>query len=427
MPAIQKILVKKPRRNRKNKNPRMSSDAQPEINIGLVGHVDHGKTTLTKALSGIWTDKHSEEIKRGVSIRLGYADCSFYKCPECEEPACYSVKKKCPVCGSKTELLRRVSFVDSPGHETLMATMLSGAAIMDGAVLVIAANEQCPQPQTAEHLMALEILGVNRIVIAQNKIDLVSREEAKENYEQIKSFIKGSKIEDAVITPIAAHYNINTDVLINAIEEYIPTPERDMSKEPKMRLARSFDINRPGTEIESIRGGVVGGSVYQGQFKLGDKIELSPGVKKKNRYHPLRTEIVSLNAGSAKLGDARPGGLIAIGTKLDPSLTKADNLSGNVIGRPGNVPESRDSINLNVHLLDKLIGSKDDVKIKPLAKSEPLMLAAGSAVTLGVVNDPGKAELSLKLPVCVENGDRLALSRRFGTRWRLIGYGTVAD
>ncbi|MEA1924982.1 MAG: translation initiation factor IF-2 subunit gamma [Candidatus Altiarchaeota archaeon] len=405
----------------------MPSDAQPEINIGLVGHVDHGKTTLTKALSGIWTDKHSEEIKRGVSIRLGYADCSFYKCPECEEPDCYSVKKKCPVCGSKTKLLRRVSFVDSPGHETLMATMLSGAAIMDGAVLVIAANEQCPQPQTAEHLMALEILGVKRIVIAQNKIDLVSKQEAKENYEQIKSFIKGSKIEDAVITPIAAHYNINTDVLINAIEEYIPTLERDMSKEPKMRLARSFDINRPGTEPGSIKGGVVGGSIYQGLFRLGDELELSPGVKKKNRYHPLRTEIVSLNAGSAKLEEARPGGLIAIGTKLDPALTKSDNLSGNVIGRPGNVPESRDSINLDVHLLDKLIGSKDDLKIKPLAKSEPLMLAAGSAVTLGIVDDPGKAELSLKLPVCVETGDRLALSRRFGTRWRLIGYGTVAD
>ncbi|OYT27754.1 MAG: translation initiation factor IF-2 subunit gamma [Candidatus Altiarchaeales archaeon ex4484_96] len=405
----------------------MSSNAQPEINIGLVGHVDHGKTTLTKALSGIWTDKHSEEIKRGVSIRLGYADCSFYKCPKCDEPECYCVKKICPNCGIETKLLRKVSFVDSPGHETLMATMLSGAAIMDGAVLVIAANEECPQSQTAEHLMALEILGVKKIVIAQNKIDLVSKEEAKKNYEQIKSFIEDSSLKQAVIIPIAAHYDINTDVLIKAIEQYIPTPERDMQKEPKMRIARSFDVNRPGTEPDLIKGGVVGGSLYQGRFRIGDEIELSPGVKKKNSYYPLKSEIVSLNAGNAILEEAGPGGLIAIGTKLDPALTKADNLSGNVMGYPGSVPAARDKINLEVSLLDKLIGSKDNIKIKPLAKSETLMLAAGSAVTVGVVQDPGKTQLSLKLPICVEGGDRLALSRRFGARWRLIGYGTVFE
>ena len=113
-------------------------NVQSDVNIGLVGHVDHGKTTLTKA------DTHSEETKRGISIRLGYADIEFRKCPECDEPECYTTSEKCEHCGSETELIRKVSFVDAPGHETLMATMLSGAAIMDGAVLVIAANESCP-------------------------------------------------------------------------------------------------------------------------------------------------------------------------------------------------------------------------------------------------------------------------------------------
>ncbi|MBM3309861.1 MAG: translation initiation factor IF-2 subunit gamma, partial [Candidatus Altiarchaeales archaeon] len=84
-------------------------DIQSEINIGLVGHVDHGKTTLTKALSGIWTDTHSEEIKRGISIRLGYADCEFYKCAKCGEPECYCTAPKCPKCGSQTKFLRKVS------------------------------------------------------------------------------------------------------------------------------------------------------------------------------------------------------------------------------------------------------------------------------------------------------------------------------
>src|SRR6266571_4763955 len=140
---------------------------------GVVGHVDHGKSTLTERLTGERTDRHSEEIKRGISIRLGYADMAIYKCPKDTEPAAYQNTEICKTHNVKGELQRIVSFVDSPGHETLMATMLSGAAIMDGALLVIAANEDCPQPQTKEHLMALGIIGVDKIVIVQNKIDIV--------------------------------------------------------------------------------------------------------------------------------------------------------------------------------------------------------------------------------------------------------------
>ncbi len=405
----------------------MHRNIQSEINIGLVGHVDHGKTTLTKALSGVWTDRHSEEIKRGISIRLGYADCSFYKCKKCKEPECYCTQEKCPNCGSETEFLRRVSFVDSPGHETLMATMLSGAAIMDGAVLVIAANESCPQPQTAEHLMALDILGVKNIVIAQNKIDIVSKEDAIRNYQQIKEFIKGTIAENSLIIPIAAHYNANIDVLIKAIQERIPTPERDLEKEPRMRIARSFDINRPGTDIEDIKGGIVGGSIIQGRFKLGDRIEFSPGVKKKNTYTPIQTEIVSLSAGDLSIEEARPGGLIAIGTTLDPSLTKSDNLSGNVVGLPGTLPPSREKLILDIKLLKRVISAREEITIKPIEKNEILMLSVGSAITIGRVIDPKRGEVMLKLPVCVEKGDSVAISRRFGARWRLIGYGIVGE
>ncbi len=201
---------------------------KPEVNIGMVGHVDHGKTTLVKSLSGVWTDQHSEEVKRGISIRLGYADATFRKCPNCPAPDAYSVEEKCPHCGTETEVLRTVSFVDSPGHETLMATMLCGAAIMDGAVLVISANEPCPQPQTKEHLMALNITGIKKIVIVQNKIDLMTREEVMEHYRQIKDFIKGTVAENAPIVPISAQQNLNVDMVIQAIEETIPTPPRDI-------------------------------------------------------------------------------------------------------------------------------------------------------------------------------------------------------
>jgi translation initiation factor 2 subunit 3 len=398
---------------------------QSEVNIGLVGHVDHGKTTLTKTLSGVWTDRHSEEIKRGISIRLGYADCDFYKCPKCPEPDCYTTDRKCSKCGGEAEFLRRVSFVDSPGHETLMATMLSGAAIMDGAVLVIAANEPCPQPQTAEHLTALDSLDVKNIVIAQNKIDVVDKERAVENHRQILDFIKGTCAENAPIMPIAAHYNANTDILIQAIQEVIKTPDRDLSKPARMHVARSFDVNRPGIEIDGLTGGVIGGSLMQGELKIGDEIEILPGIKKKNTYRPVTTKIVSLSVGSDSVQSVTPGGLIAIGTKIDPGLTKSDNLSGSVAGSPGTLPAVRDSLSIEVRLLERIVGVTDG-KIHPLSKGEPLMVSSGSAVTVGVVVNPG-GELNLKLPICVEAGSKVALSRRTGARWHLIGYGVVKD
>ncbi|HHQ44705.1 MAG TPA: translation initiation factor IF-2 subunit gamma [Candidatus Altiarchaeales archaeon] len=401
----------------------MLENTQSEINIGLIGHVDHGKTTLTKALSGVWTDKHSEEIKRGISIRLGYADCDLYKCPKCPEPDAYTTEKKCGKCGGQAKFLRRISFVDSPGHETLMATMLSGAAIMDGAVLVIAANEQCPQPQTMEHLMALKILGIQKIVVAQNKIDLVSKEDAAKNHAQIKEFLKSNEINGVPIIPIVAHYKANIDVLIAAIQEFMPTPKRDLEKPARMHVARSFDINKPGAEVKEIKGGVLGGSLTQGILRVGDEIEVAPGFRKNKKFEPIKTRITSLIAGTAKLEEATPGGLIAIGTTLDPALAKGDNLSGNVLGEPGMLPPVKDALEVSVTLLNRAVGAEG--KPKPLAKNESLMLSVGSAVTVGVVEDPGKAVLTLKLPVCAQTGDKIALNRRVGARWHLIGFGVV--
>jgi translation initiation factor 2 subunit 3 len=404
---------------------------QSEINIGMVGHVDHGKTTLTQALSGVWTDRHSEEIKRGISIRLGYANCVFRKCPKCPEPQAYTTEEICTHCGTKTEVLRAVSFVDSPGHETLMATMLSGAAIMDGAVLVIAANEPCPQPQTKEHLMALDIIGVKNIVIVQNKIDIVSKEKALENYKQIKEFIKGTSAENAPIIPIAAQHKANIDVLIMEIENNIPTPKRDPNKPARMYIARSFDVNRPGTPPEELKGGVVGGSLMQGTLKVGDTIEIRPGLKieEENQtfWRSLKTTITSLMVGSEKIEIARPGGLIGIGTKLDPSLTKADGLSGMILGEPGTLPPILNSLTLQVNLLNRVVGAKEELEVEELKTSELIMLNVGTSTSVGVVTSArnGSAELKLRLPVSADKGDRVAISRRIGTRWRLIGYGTI--
>jgi translation initiation factor 2 subunit 3 len=407
---------------------------KPEVNIGMVGHVDHGKTTLVKSLSGIWTDQHSEEVKRGISIRLGYADATFRKCPSCPEPDAYTVDEKCSHCGAETEVLRTVSFVDSPGHETLMATMLCGAAIMDGAVLVISANEPCPQPQTKEHLMALNITGIDRIVIVQNKIDLMTREQVMEHYQQIKNFVKGTVAENAPIIPISAQQNLNVDLVIQAVEETIPTPPRNTEKPPLLKIARSFDINRPGAAPDSLKGGVIGGSLSQGVLHIGDKIEICPGrlvdYEGRKQWIPIQTKVVTLLAGKEALDEIGPGGLMGLGTQLDPIMTKSDALVGQVAGEPGKLPPARSSFTMNMQLLERVVGVTDESSVEPIHSSEPLMLNVGTATTVGVVSsarEGGVVQVQLKRPVCADKGDRVAVSRRIGARWRLIGVGTIIE
>ena len=400
----------------------------PEMNIGLVGHVDSGKTTLVQALSGKWTDTHSEEIKRGITIRLGYADITIRKCPKCKEPECYTTKEICPICGEKTEPLRTISLVDAPGHETLMANVLSGAAIMDGALLLISADEKCPQPQTKEHLAVLDIVDIKNIIIVQNKIDLVSEKRAKESYKEIKDFIKGTIAEDSPIIPVSAQYGLNMDILLQTIEERFPTPKKDKNIPPKMLIARSFDINRPGTDIEKLHGGVVGGSLLCGSLNIGDEIEIKPGRRTKDRWKSIITTIKNIRQGNNNIKEGLPGGLLAIETLLDPVLTKADNLVGNVLGRKGKLPEVYYELKLEVKLMDRVLGTGKEEKVSALRLGEILLLNIGTAKTSGTVTSIGKiTRIRLNIPVCAEKDQKVVISRIIGSRWRLIGYGRIKD
>ncbi|MDR2846045.1 MAG: translation initiation factor IF-2 subunit gamma [Candidatus Methanoplasma sp.] len=410
----------------------MKVPKQPEVNIGMIGHVDHGKTTLTKALSGEWTDRHSEEVKRGISIRLGYADVAFYKCPACQGATAYGTAAKCKNCGAEAEFLRSVSFVDAPGHETLMATMLSGAALMDGALLLVAANEKCPQPQTKEHLMALSIVGIDKIIIVQNKIDIVTREQAVENYKQIKEFVKGTIAENAPVIPVSANRGVNIDMLIEGIEKNIVSKvKRDADTTPLMHVARSFDINSPGTVPKDLKGGVIGGTLIQGRLKIGDEIEIVPGRKVeiagKTSYEKIAAKVVSLQAGGKSVKEVVPGGLIAIGTGLDPTITKSDGLTGRVVGKPGELPTVAHDFVMKTTLLERVVGSSADLTVDDIKSNEPLMLSVGTATTVGVVKSArsGSAEVALKIPVCILPGQRVAISRRISNKWRLIGYGII--
>ncbi|MBU5557603.1 MAG: translation initiation factor IF-2 subunit gamma [Candidatus Aenigmatarchaeota archaeon] len=391
----------------------------PEANIGTLGHVDHGKSTLVQAITGKWPALHSEELKRGITIKLGYADATIYKCPKCGK---LLSTNKCLDCGGPAEPQRTVSFVDAPGHETLMATVLAGAALMDGVLLVIAANEKCPQPQTAEHLMVLDTVGIKNIIIVQNKIDLVTHDQALENYKQIKAFVNGSVAENAPIIPVSAQQGAGIDALLAAIQENIITPARDASKPARMFIVRSFDINKPGTPISKIKGGVLGGALVQGTLKVGDMIMIAPGIQVKDKWQPLKTKVVGLQKAGRDINEAGPGGLLGVMTALDPSLTKADNLAGSMAGVE--LPATRLSLSLETRMLERTI---DAAKIDPIKPGEMLMLNVGTSRTVGVVKaiKKGITEIELKLPVVCDVGAQAVLSRRVNDRWRLIGVGTV--
>lgn len=404
---------------------------QPEVNIGTLGHVDNGKSTLVQALTGVWTARHSEELRRGITIRIGYADAFIYKCPKCRAPNNYTTQTKCPNCGSETKFVRAISFVDCPGHHSLMVTMLSGSALMDGALFVLASSAKCPQAQDREHLLAAERVGIKNLVIVQNKIDVVTKERALENYKEIKTFVKGTIAESTPIIPISAQHGTNIDVLLKEIEDRIPTPKRDLTAPAHTYVLRSFEVNKPGTEIDDIVGGVVGGSVIQGVFHLGDEIEIRPGIPVqeggKTKYERLITKVRSLSVSRGQVQEAKSGGLVGIGTDLDPSLTKSDGLVGSVAGKIDTLSPTLGKITLDVELFEKVVGTEMAVPVDKIRTNEALVLNVGTTVTSGLVSSAREAiiEVVLKKPVCAEAGAKVALSRRIAESWRLIGFGTL--
>ncbi len=388
----------------------------PVLNVGVVGHIDHGKTTLLNALTGKFADTHSEELKRGITIKLGYADVILRK-----KDGKYGIKEG--------EVFRYLTFVDVPGHEMLMATMLSGAAMVDAAILVVAANEGV-KPQTKEHLIALQAKNINKIVIVQNKIDLVSKEQALKNYKEIKEFVKGTIAENSPIIPVSAEQKINIDKIYENLSS-MDIPEKDEKSEPVFVVARSFDINKPGTKIKDLHGGVLGGALIKGKLKEGDEIEIKPGrlvvEKNQKRYETVRTKIKSIFRGSHKLEKATPGGSLSIETELDMALTKTDLLSGTVAGLKGSLPEITDNLKIKAQHFKEILGMEGHQDVEDFKPGEMLMMSVCTSTTVGKVVklSKGVLEMNLSIPVVPFEGDSVGLARNIKGHWRLIGLGEI--
>jgi len=311
----------------------INQESQPFVIIGTQGRVANGKSSLIRALTGINPMKFTKEAEKNMTIKLGYTNSKFYKCDTCPEPWCYQVNQiECIQCGKPNQLKLNVSFVDSPGHNDLQATALSGASNMDFCLLVVAAD--CEQdPETNEHYKAIKILGLeNSTIVLHNKIDLVSKDIALERWEKLKE-----KYNVKYILPICAQFGFGLNYLSQFLIESIPNPVgtkliEKISKPLKVSIIRSFDVNKPSTPVDKIVGAVVGGTIKTGSLKIGDKIKIVPGVVLANgQNHPIEAYIESLKTDNTSLDVAYPGGLIGIGLSIDPTLSKEDRLVGNFI------------------------------------------------------------------------------------------------
>ncbi|MEX2689509.1 MAG: translation initiation factor IF-2 subunit gamma [Candidatus Njordarchaeum guaymaensis] len=400
--------------------------------IGTAGHVDHGKSTLTQALTGKFPATYSEELIRGITIKLGYSHLDILLCPDSGFPEAFTsnARAKCPT-KERPRHLRCYSILDHPGHEILISTMLSGASITDYALVVIAANEPCPMPQTREHVAALEVMGVKNIIVAQNKIELVSKERAFENYKEILNFFENeTSFGTPIIIPVSAALGINIDILLATIYKKFTPLEKKLNADPIMYVARTFDPNLPGTKPEKLIGGAFGGALKQGTLKVGEEIEIRPGIiDKKGNAQPILSEIASIQTdGGHPLEEAQPHALIGIATFLDPGLTKADKLAGSIIGKPGRLPEIVRSIYLrDLHMFPRIIGAKINMENAPLKKNERILINVGTNINFGLVQDvdDDSANIILAKPISIQKGEIVAISRLIEREFRLVGYGSL--
>ena len=579
-------------------------NSQPVVNVGIIGHVAHGKSTLVKQITGIKTQKHANEQKSGRTVKLGYANVKIYQCEKCEKyytrgsksmtsPFCTNIacnlqtddstgtpieteKKDKSTCilrnhvsfadcfdpntlvmlhngksmkvsnlttddtlmgpDGKKRIVKRIwsgekvmyeiryinkkgnashfkctgghilvirkrsndeihiekeieitvegllsldkgeqekyklftsphmndkpgyndipftitqldvgpyigfeidadgrflfpDFVvahNCPGHEVLMTTMLNGTAVMDCALLVVAANESVPQLQTQEHLIAAESMGLDNILLVQNKVDLVSKEALEDNTKAIKEWVSGSCAEGSPIVPISAQFGYGVQRVIEALANLKPA-RRGTDRNPIFACVRSFDINKPGSTYESLNGGVIGGTLLQGTLSVGDSVEIRPGVKcanpnGENIFVPFSTEVTSIRSENNSLDSVIPGGLIAIGTHLDPYFTAKDALIGCIMGKE--LPELQDVITIKYRVLR-------DSGIKILKPGDTFRITALSRTVMATVLEKVKGEkktvkVKLNEPLCIVEGHcNFSISVQTNRQWRLAGVATV--
>jgi len=350
--------------------------------VGTAGHVDHGKSTLLTALTGMDPDRLREERARGMTIDLGFAWVTL------------------PGGGD-------IGFVDVPGHQDFIRNMLAGIGSIDAVLLVIAADEGV-MPQTREHLAILGLLGIDRGVIALTKRDLVDDEWAALAVSDVRAALRGTALADAPLVAVSATARRGLDELLRALESVLgAAPARRDTGRPRLPVDRSFTMAGFGT--------VVTGTLLDGSLAVGDEVAVVPG--------DIRGRVRGLQTHRRSLDVARPGSRVAANLS---GIEKEAVSRGMVLARPGSL-ETTTLIAVRLALLAGASG--------PLEHDEEIKVHVGAAETMarvafleGPAISPGEtawAQLRLAKAVAVAVGDRIVIRRPSPSE--TLGGGAIAD
>ena len=418
---------------------------QPTINIGMIGSVSDGKSTIVKRLTSIDTQRHSSEKKSNKTINLGYANAKIFKCIKCSSPECYQsfpsevYAPNCQHCNTVMELKKHVSFVDVPGHNSLMATMLNGTCVMDSTIIVEAVNnKEIPAPQTKEHLIAAKIMNLDNKIVCMNKIDLVNKNKALKRIHEFQNYLveNNTIAKNSFMIPIAANYGFNKDVLCELIAK-LENPIRDLNIETRMIIVRSFKNNKPETRIQDIKGGVVGGTIMEGILRVGDRVEILPGLiqKKSNpdkkepkwSYKPLRSFVRSIQSEKNTLQLSIPGGLVGVQLTLDPGLTTKDGLIGNILRviHP-NVKQVEYHIFEVLRVFIEMLRDGNNYKIN---KGDRLIVNHNARNVNCTVHKirKNRAGFILDSPICAQIGETITMSKKNGQHITLVCRAKIVE
>ena len=396
---------------------------QPILNIGTIGSVSNGKTTLVKALSGTNTIRHSNEKKRNITIKAGYANMKVWL----KSDGSFDTTNSEDTIEDAT-LVHHISFVDCPGHQELILTMMNSVSLMKGVIVVISAAESISNnPQLVQHLTAAKISGLDkRLIVIFNKLDLITLEKAIERKEELDELLTKLNIKPQYIIPTALNKKIGLSNVIKAIMEIFPPELYDtcLNETTEFRITRSFDINKPGTNWNEMSGGVFGGSLLTGSIKLGDEIEIRPGqyAKKKDggfNVIPIITTVNSIQTDKISIETLYPGGLTAIGTDIDPYYCKDDKLAGAVVGIKGTLPPVYHEIVMNITMTTDF-----DCNWIPKC-NDNVNLQIGNVNTEAQLVDIKNDNLKFKLskPACISSESLIIVCCNIVNILKIVGFG----
>lgn len=406
--------------------------SQPLVIIGTIGEVANGKTSLLRELTGVNLMRFKKEAEKNMTIKLGYTNTKILKCNQCPKPYCYQVGTtctngtySCKQCESLLTLCLNVSFVDAPGHNDLQATALSGANNMDYCFLLISTDSILETESNTtyinEHYKAISALSLtDKTLILQNKIDLVKKEKASAQYNSIS---KKYNIKNVI--PISAQFGYNIEYVLQYIVEKIKNPINTpefydkISKPLKMSIIRTFDINKPGTNIYDLVGAVIGGTIKQGQVKIGDRVKILPGIIHNNKLIPLISTVNSIKTDNVNLQQAYPGGLIALGLSLDPSLSKEDRLVGNIIV----YHDDTNNVIFNKATISYTLYNKEDITINKEEEHTLMLYTMKRTIKITNINmSITELTFTSSIELCGEINDRVVITKN--NKILLYGYIT---